>query len=212
MTNVHLPGYDGSPFQRPYRESDTLEALEETLLGAGVVDPVFVGYSFGAFRALHLAQRGRFKVKALVSLAGFFDLSEAHRNAVVGSAQAVRDRSVDLSTFSPHFLSPTGMNHPEWVAEVQTWFSVVSRDNLAEELEAAAVAAQTGVDMASLSFPILARVGDGDVAVPKAYSESLVAKAPSARLEVVEGVGHALMLEDRDGTVNAVQAFLRQLQ
>lgn len=211
MTNVHLPGYDGSPFQRPYRECDALEAVEETLLGAGVVEPVLVGFSFGAFRALHLAQRGRLKVKALVSLAGFFELPEAHRKALVGSAHAVRDRSVDLSTFAPHLLSPTGMKNPEWVAEVQTWFSVVSRDDLAEELEAAAVAAQTGVDTASLSFPILARVGDGDVAVPKAYSESLVEKAPNARLEVVEGVGHALMLEDRHGTVNSVRAFLGQL-
>lgn len=207
VTNVHLPGYDGSPSLAPYEEEVTLASIERTLHDAGVTHAVLVGFSFGAFRALEVASRGNLRTTGVVCLAGFHDLTHDHREALAASAAIARDPSKNLAElFTPHFLSTSGRTNPSWVAEVATWFDVVSREDLANELEAAT--RTPAVDVASLKVPILARVGEADVAVPKAYSELLVKAAANARLEVVPGVGHALLLEDEVTTARSVRDFV----
>ena len=210
VTNVHLPGYDGSPSLVPYDEELALRSIEQALLDASVSSPIFVGFSFGAFRALELASRARSGangVRGVVSLAGFHDLTHEHRQALAASAALARDPSKDLAAlFTPHFLSATGMANPAWVAEVGTWFGVVSREDLALELETAA--RTPGVDVGALRVPILARVGDADLAAPKVYSELLVNAAPNARLEIVAGIGHALIVEDEAATARSVRDFV----
>ncbi len=210
VTNVHLPGYDGSPSLVPYEEELALRAIEQALQEASVSSPILVGFSFGAFRALELASRARSvtkDVKGVVCLAGFHDLTREHRQALSASATVARDPSKDLAAlFTPHFLSARGMTNPAWVAEVGTWFGVVAREDLALELETAAH--NPGVDVGALTVPILARVGDADLAAPKAYSELLVKAAPNARLEVVADIGHALIVEDEAATARSVRDFV----
>lgn len=210
VTNVHLPGYDGSPSLVPYEEELVLRAIEKALQDASVSSPILVGFSFGAFRALELASRARSganAVSGVVCLAGFHDLPDDHRRTLAASAALARDTSKDLAAlFTPHFLSATGMSNPAWVAEVGTWFGVVSREDLALELESAA--RTPGVDVGALRVPILARVGDADLAAPKAYSELLVKAAPNARLEIVADVGHALMVEDETATARSVRELV----
>jgi pimeloyl-ACP methyl ester carboxylesterase len=98
------------------------------------------------------------------------------------------------------------MTNPAWVAEVGTWFEVVSREDLALELETAA--RTPAVDVGALRVPVLARVGDADLAAPKVYSELLVKAAANARLEIVNGIGHALILEDAAATARSVRDFV----
>jgi pimeloyl-ACP methyl ester carboxylesterase len=210
VTNVHLPGYDGSPALVPYEEELALRAIEQALQDASISSPILVGFSLGAFRALELARRESAAVrgvKGVVCLAGFHDLTHDHRQALSASAALARDPSKDLATlFTPHFLSASGMTNPAWVAEVGTWFEVVSREDLALELETAA--RTPAVDVGALRVPVLARVGDADLAAPKVYSELLVKAAANARLEIVNGIGHALILEDAAATARSVRDFV----
>ena len=52
---------------------------------------------------------------------------------------------------------------------------------------------------------VLARVGELDQATPPPKSEAIVKACKNARLEVVPGAGHALVLEDLDGVVGAAR-------
>ena len=54
----------------------------------------------------------------------------------------------------------------------------------------------------------MVRVGTLDVAVPPALSQALASGLPRATLQLVEGVGHAIMIEDAEGTNAALRAFI----
>jgi len=207
VTNVHLPGYEGSPSLLPYNEDQALSAIESTLLGAGIVSPIVVGFSAGASRAFALAKRGKLGIKGIVSLGGVAQLTEAHREATITNAAVARDHSVDLARmFTPFFLSPRGMANEAWTKEVSTWFSVIDRDELATEFVAFARA--PGIDLSDLNIPILARVGELDQAVPLAYSEDICKAAPKAELQIVRDAAHAIIVEDQEATNAAVRKFV----
>ena len=58
--------------------------------------------------------------------------------------------------------------------------------------------------MRNLEIPIVARIGSADAAVPVTKAQELVSAARHGTLEIVEGKGHALMVEDQAGTVTSV--------
>jgi pimeloyl-ACP methyl ester carboxylesterase len=207
VTNVHLPGYEGSPSLLPYDEDQALSAVESTLLGAGIVSPLVVGFSAGAARAFALAKRGKLGIRGIVSLGGLAQLTEAHRQAILANAAVARDHSVDLAPmFTSFFLSARGMANEAWVNEIKTWFSVIDRDELANEFEGYTRA--PGVDLSDLNIPILARVGELDQVTPPAYSEDICKAAPKAELQIVPGAAHAIIVEDQEATNAAVRKFV----
>ena len=109
----------------------------------------------------------------------------------------------------PRFLSAGfAATHPEAVKQVEAWLDCVSPAVLANELDAFAAAPDLRAALASLTIPVVARVGALDVAMPPAKSEDIVRAVPNGRLEVVPGVGHALTLEDLDGTIASVRRAL----
>jgi pimeloyl-ACP methyl ester carboxylesterase len=91
---------------------------------------------------------------------------------------------------------------------VARWAEATTAGNLAGELEALALCEDLLERCSEISVPVLLRVGSEDVATPATQSEELARVMPRATLEIVPGVGHALLLEDWAGTRTAVQRFL----
>ena len=207
VTNIHMPGYGQSAALRPHDERAALDLVEAALARAGVTRPVLVGYSFGAYRALALALRPSLRARAVVSLSGLHDLSDAHRAGLRASAALGRDHTNDLpALFTSHFLSPEGRRNAVFVDEVSTWLTCIEREDLARELEALSVMPR--LELSGLDLPVLARVGELDEATPAALTAALGAALPRARMQRVAGVGHAILLEDEQATADAVRAFV----
>ena len=61
------------------------------------------------------------------------------------------------------------------------------------------------------SVPVLVVVGDTDVLTPLAHSEEICRELPDARLVVIEGGGHVVMLEHADEVNAALAAFLTRV-
>jgi pimeloyl-ACP methyl ester carboxylesterase len=80
-----------------------------------------------------------------------------------------------------------------------------------EELEDLAVAEGLLERSRALDIPALVRVGELDLAAPPAHSKRLAAALPRARLQIVPGRGHALLLEDFEATRDAVRTFIAEL-
>lgn len=210
---VHSPGYGHSPPLPPSADGPSLlslqAALEQALLQEGVYEADFVGYSLGAYQALALALRGTIRVRRIACLAGLATLSTAERQGLLSLVPAIR-AGVDLSAamiqrmVSPGFAA----QHPEAAASTASWAGATTPGNLADEVEALAAGADLCPRLASLACPLLLRVGELDVAAPAAHSQQIASAAPHATLQIVPGVGHALLLEDRPGTTAAVRDFL----
>ncbi|HEX7601726.1 MAG TPA: alpha/beta hydrolase [Polyangiaceae bacterium] len=203
---VALPGYGTSPeLAPPWAMTELHEALEAALLERGLRRVAIVGYSGGAFHALALAVRRNVEVTLMVSLAGLTSIADEERQPYRDLAGAVAAGTLDVRTIAvDRFLSPAYRTQPAAVAHVLGWADATSPQNLAAELLAFANADNFTAGVRELEIPIVARVGSADGAVGVTKAQELVNAARHGTLELVEGKGHALMVEDQAGTVASV--------
>jgi pimeloyl-ACP methyl ester carboxylesterase len=201
---VSFPGYGQSAaLSAPWATRDLHAAVEDSLLARGVEEASLVGFSSGAYHAFAIACRGRVRVSAIASLAGFLDFAAEERGmlrhmaAAVAAGQDLREAAI------ARFLSP-GARTPENVAAIDAWLAATSRENSAAELLASADVEDLTSRVGQLDIPILARVGSEDVACPRAKSEAIARAAKRAVLQIVPGAGHALTLEDAEDSAEAV--------
>lgn len=206
---AELPGYGRSPALVPWSLTALYVLIEEELVARGDRHLSVVGFSGGAYHALALTARGVLCVAHVVALAGFADLTAEERTAMRASVAALR-AGVDFKPLlAGIMLSPSAQAHdPAAMAEVSSWMDATSRENLAAELEAMAAAPDLREGLRETTASILARVGALDVACPVIRSERFVRARPGATLEVVTGVGHALLLEDFEATAASIERAL----
>jgi pimeloyl-ACP methyl ester carboxylesterase len=85
---------------------------------------------------------------------------------------------------------------------------IASNDPRAYALWSQATAIAQMTDLQDLPCPLLAFCGSEDPVAPPAVSEQIAAAAPKGRAAVVEGAAHWCLIEDPEGTANALFAFL----
>jgi len=207
---MHLPGYGQTPAPRgPWALSDQHGWIERELSRRGIAEAALVGVSAGAYGALALALRGRIRATQVITLGGFAGLAEPECAGLRGFAEALR-AGVDLGeVLVARFLAPEfARARPELARTVQSYLDAAPRAHIAAELEALAASADLRPELHSLDVPVLARVGELDLAAPPAQSEQIVAWARHAELEIVPGAGHLLLLEDEAQTLAAVERAL----
>jgi 3-oxoadipate enol-lactonase len=209
-----LPGYRPTPPLRPYSLAGAQARLEDALLERGVREVSVVAFSAGVYRALALALSGRVRVTRLVLLGGFAGLTAEDRAAYqgfsswVGGMADLTDAALRQVAYQ-RFLSPAWRAaHPEAEAEVNAWLEATTPAALADELRAIAELEDLHPRLSEVTVPVVVRVGMLDGAAPPTYSERLAAGVPYGRLEQVDGVGHALLLEDREGTLASLARAL----
>jgi 3-oxoadipate enol-lactonase len=218
-TNMHvllpdMPGYGQSPYIPGLSITRSVELIDEMLVSRGIKEVSVIGFSLGAWRALLLALEGKTHVNAIVTLGGIAGLDPEHAVMMLGFANALRGteslRQPYLEeTMTTRMLSPeSARNNPTAVAAAAGWLDWPNPESLADELEAMAVTMPCYDRLKTLRIPVLARVGALDIASPPELSQRIVDAIPGAKLEIVEGKGHALLLEDADATVASIAAFL----
>jgi 3-oxoadipate enol-lactonase len=203
-----LPGYGRTPRASGDLLAAGSAAIEAALRSLGVEEVVAVGVSLGAYRAISLAVRGEVRVRGIVSLGGFATLDGEDRASKRQLAAALR-AGADLREAVPDLmLAPaTIAARPDLVADVKGWLAATSAENLAAEQDAVAACEDLRPALRALSIPVLARVGTLDAAIPPRYSEE-IARLANGSLELVDGVSHAVLHEDLEGTVRSIEAFL----
>jgi pimeloyl-ACP methyl ester carboxylesterase len=205
-----LPGYGPNAAGTP---AATLEAVAEAIESAVArVTPerlALVGFSSGAYHALHLAVRGRIAVETVVLLGSYGDLSPEERDGLRGFATALDDGVSLGGVPSARFLSPGfAKSHPVVCASVERWIDAVSPAKLALELRALADSPALLERVPRFGGTLLARTGALDLATPPSHAEKVVKQARHGELQVVTSCGHALLEEDLEATTAATLAAL----
>lgn len=205
-----LPGYGESPpLHAPYPLDEAARLLQDVLLDRGIAEAALVGFSFGAWRALRLALGGRVRPTVVVCLAGVAWLSEEEQDGFGSLAAALRNGADLRDGLAARFLSPAwAASHPEHVAGVRAWLAATTSETLADELDAVRGLPDLRPGLGRLACPVLARVGSLDAPSLVEHAHTIAHAAPRGELQVVPGAGHALLYEDRDGTVDAVARAL----
>jgi pimeloyl-ACP methyl ester carboxylesterase len=210
----HLPGYGRSPrLDGAYSFARVHELIEAGVVARGIRALAIVGFSSGGHHALALACRRRIDVARVVSLAGFAAMTPADRDGLRGFAAMLSAPGADLASADmraiarQRFLAPRFADDAVALARVDAWLEATTAPVLADELLAEAEA-DVRPQLVELAIPVVARVGELDAAVPPSYSEEIVATCPGARLELVRGHGHALLVEQPTETIAAIRAAL----
>jgi 3-oxoadipate enol-lactonase len=209
-----MPGYGASPFEPGLSLARSIELIDAQLAARGVDEVAVVGFSLGAWRALLLALDGKTRVDSIVALGGHAGVEGEGRETLRFFADLVRNlpslRHPEIEPFMPQrMLSPADVaTHPEHVAAVIAWLDWPTPAALAAELDAVVNATPVYDRLGELCIPLLARVGALDATAPPEISRRIVEAVKGARLEIVEGKGHALLVEDTEPTVASITSFL----
>jgi pimeloyl-ACP methyl ester carboxylesterase len=209
----HLPGYGRTPPAPPgFSLAERVAGLGRALRGRGLERAHLVGFSGGVPVGLMLALEGGIEPLSVFALAGACALPEPVREAYRQTAAALRS-GADLGALqdgaAPRFLSPAYAARPDAVAEVRAWIADVDRETLAAELVALAdELPDLTPRLSSLRCRVTARTGALDQSTPPELARALADAAPDGELQIVDGAGHALLIEDFDATVAAIRATL----
>lgn len=202
----------------------TMDAVARQVVRAGAAlgfeRPHLVGYSMGGRTALAaaVAYPDHFASVTLIgATAGIAD--EAERAARITADEALADRIehegleafVDHWMALPIFASQARLG-PAFLARARAERLRQRPKGLANSLRGMGAGAQTPVwdGLGRLSAPVLLVVG-GEDAKFRAIAETLSASLPDARIEIIEGVGHAAHLEDPKAFANVLGAFVAEV-
>lgn len=211
-----LPGYGGSAPLDDASFVRVTAALVRALADHDAGEPhAIVGFSGGAYRALHLALRGGVRPRVVVGLGALATLDDASREAFRGFAAAITADPAAVTSAAFRGLMAERMLSPAWRAahpadadRVADWLTLTSPTYLAAELLATAELEDLRADLPSLAARVYLRTGGLDVATPPALAADIAARVPGARFDAVAGCGHALLIEDAAATIDAITAAL----
>jgi pyruvate dehydrogenase E2 component (dihydrolipoamide acetyltransferase) len=199
-------------------ESASIAEMAEDARGAlGDRAPaVVVGASLGAAVALELAFAHPDAVRALVLITPAL-ARDARLEAVLRSwtefeapQTEARIRSMLPWLLGRDFLAEA----PKREAAAQALRAMAARTPLAAlRHHARALSAWLGSrlgDLGRISVPTLVIAGADDLLVPLAHAQGAAAGIPGARLEVLEGVGHAVTIEGAERVNQLIADFARR--
>ncbi|MGC8838661.1 MAG: alpha/beta fold hydrolase [Anaerolineae bacterium] len=200
---LDLPGHGRSEGEGRQSLGAYRDAVRAFLEAAALERAVLVGHSMGGAIALEVALRYPRRLAGLV---------------LVGSGARLR--------VAPALLQALREDYPRAVENLVQWLFAegapeqTRRAARRQLLEAnprvvygdflACDAFDVMAELPQVETPTLVVCGTEDRMTPLKYSEYLAAHIPGARLEVIPGGGHMVMLEQPEPVARAVSAFLEE--
>jgi len=205
---VDMPGHGNSP--------DATRSLPQCAhdIAHTVGSATYIGYSFGARVALHIALSYPNLCERLVLISGTAGIEDDNERA---------ERRHDDELLGEYIME-TGMNRfiNEWLS--QPMFAGLAPDfayieerkqtlpeDMADSLRYAGTGTQEPLwsQLHHLSMPVLIVAGQKDAKFT-AHAERMHSLIPSSTLEIFDNVGHTVQLEDVRAFTNRLREWLRQ--
>jgi pimeloyl-ACP methyl ester carboxylesterase len=202
------------------RYVDDLEHLVASLQGpsGGFSErkPLFIGHSLGAIVSMHYASRHPDQVRGLALLGA--GRTVAHipvgRERMLGLAAKTRTEGIkaaaEIAATSNFPLQ--GTVEPELRQSVREAVASCDAESYARACEAVASLDHLDPDYSQISAPTLLLTGSGDIISPPERSVGLQELiGDNAWVKILEGVGHQMILQDLEGSIEAIQTLLRKV-
>ncbi len=191
---------------------DSIAAMAAGLLRQVQGDFVAVGHSMGGRVAMEMARQAPDRVRGLVLVStghnGGTDAELPKRRARIALAHDSMEKLAD------DWLPPMVAAHRRGdAALMQVLRDMVLRhdaDIHERQIHALIGRPDASTYLPDITCPILLLVGSDDSWSPPAQHREILAMAPNAELQVIEGAGHFLPLEKSDETLAAITGWLNQ--
>lgn len=200
---LDLPGHGDTPGPALATVAEQVEWLNNALQELEIERFILVGHSMGGALALSfaLAHPGRAQGLALIGTGGHLPVNpkllQGLETQFVGTAAMIIDwcfahDDQDLKNTSLDLMLAAGQK--SLVADFTACADFDIRDKLA-----------------GLELPCLVLSGSKDKLTPQSMAEELAKALPRAQLEIIDGAGHMVYLEEMSRTKQALAAFAGQV-
>ncbi|KAF3387713.1 hypothetical protein F1880_001379 [Penicillium rolfsii] len=178
---------------------------------------LFIGHSLGAIVSMHYASRHPDQVRGLALLGA--GRSVAHipigRERMLGLATKTRIEGIqaaaEMAATSNFPLQ--GTVEPELRQSVREAVASCDAESYARACEAVASLDHLDPDYSQISAPTLLLTGSGDIISPPERSVGLQKLiGDNAWVVTLEGVGHQMILQNLEGSVEAIQTLLQKVE
>lgn len=212
-----LPGHGGSArmSKAPTTLTPYADAIAELLTEVGVQSAVILGHSLGGLVAQRFAFRHETRIDSLILVDSGGSAITRIRLTLVVSALRLASWLAARPRFVRAISTRDGLRHRVLARAVHDG-TVVTEEMIRDGLRDFAVpgvvdairagAREQGTSsLGELSLPVTVVWGRHDRVLPLRIGEQLAADIPGARLEVIDGAGHAPMVERPQEFARAVR-------
>lgn len=202
---IDLPGHGLSQGEGLKGVAETADFMKDFLDALGLKDVVLGGHSFGGAVVQYMALRYAPKLKALLLI------GTGARLRVLPEALEMM-RRMAFGEIPPQF-HPWGFAEkasPEIIAEGEREWAKTGSPARYNDFVSCDQFDIIG-EVEKIRLPALIACGREDRLTPVKYSEFLNQKISGSKIEVIDGAGHLVMLENPRGLSQAILRFLRGL-
>lgn len=213
-----LRGFGESSTDGPYSVDQYADDLASLLKHLSIEHAVICGLSMGGYIAMAMWRRHRDMVMALVlcdTKAGA-DTEEARkkRNDLIATAEREGSAKVAELQLPGMVGKTTRERRPDIVERARVMMERAPVAGIVGALTALRDRPDSRESLGSVNVPTLVIVGDEDALTPVSEAEGIVAAlspAAKAKLEIVQGSGHASCMERPAAVTHALADFLATL-
>jgi 3-oxoadipate enol-lactonase len=213
-----LRGFGESSTEGPYSVDQYADDLAALLTSLSIERAVVCGLSMGGYIAMAMWRRHAHRVSALIlcdTKAGA-DTEEGRRKRDELIATAKQEGSAKVAALQlPGMVGKTTREkRPDIVDRARAMMERQPVEGIVGALTALRDRPDSRATLATVTVPTLVLVGDEDVLTPVAEAEGIVAALgpqAHAKLEIVQGSGHASCLERPAAVTHVLADFLATL-
>lgn len=198
---IDLPGHGRSEGPGEQEVTAYTEWVKKILDGLGIVKPVMIGHSLGAAICLDFAIRYRDSAAAVVPVGGGVKMPV---NPVI--LEGLKQDPAAVIALAAKF-SVAKANRERLGSVITESLSRVNPGIILGDFSACSKLDFTEA-IAGIGIPALVLCGAEDKMTPPSFSEFLRDHLPGARLALIEGAGHFVMLENPEAFNAALADFL----
>jgi pimeloyl-ACP methyl ester carboxylesterase len=207
------PGIGASPFDRRIWSIGHVARLAAAVVDRWAPDvaPDVIGYSFGGLVAQHLARLRVVRRLALVATtAGQPAVPPMpHRLLAMLQGGLLLQQGRKGNSELGQLFGGRSAREPAALTAAMRQLSAVPPSTAGYYGQALAASLWTGLPwLRLLTMPTLVLTGSDDRLVPASNSRVITALAPGARLRILRGAGHLLVLDDAERTGTELRTFL----
>jgi pimeloyl-ACP methyl ester carboxylesterase len=201
---IDLPGHGRSEGPGEQAVAAYVEWVKKTLDGLGIVNPILIGHSLGAAICLSFVIRYGTAAAAVVPVGGGVKMPvnpmileglQQDPAAVIGLAAKFSVAKQNRERFSGLLMESLSLVDP---GIIHGDFSACSGLDITEAV-------------AGIRIPTLVICGAEDKMTPPSLSRFIGERIPGAKLALIEGAGHLVMMENPEAFNETLTAFVNSL-
>lgn len=212
-TQLTVLSYERPVMVAPVCNGDRIEEIASGMLSALPAKFALCGHGMGGVIALELYRRAPERVLRL-ALIGTNPLSDTPQEAADREPRMIGAKSGRFEAMMEQDVVPRhvgqGPRRGQAIAELQEMATSLGPETFIRQERAMQRRRDAQGTLRRINVPTLVLAGDEDQIVPLKRQEFLAELIPYAKLGVLPGVGHMAMLEDPEGTTEALYTWMRQ--